>query len=56
VLLQSAFQSPKQMQALLEHPSPKADEHMTLRERKNRFIDKHYRVAERKVLGIYHKF
>lgn len=55
VLLQTAFHSPKQMQALLEHPSPKADEHMTLRERKNRFIDKHYRVAEKRVLGIFHK-
>jgi hypothetical protein len=55
VLLQLSFGSPKQMQSLLEHPSPKQDEHMTLREQKNRFVDKHYRVAEQKVLGIFHK-
>jgi len=55
VLLQIGFSSPSTMQRLIMDPSPRLDEHTTLREKRNRFIDKHYRLASAKLLGIYHK-
>lgn len=53
--LQTGFTSPFFMQQLLRTPSPKLDEHTTLREKRNRFVDMHYRVGGGKTLGIYHK-
>lgn len=54
-MLQLGMESPLTMQAMLQHPSPTADGHTTVREKKNRFVDKHYKIANQKVLGIYHK-
>lgn len=55
VILQLGFSSPAQMQQLVADPSPQIDEHTTLRERKNRFVDRHYKLANEKLLGIFHK-
>ena len=55
MLHQTGFNSFKQMQEIFVHPSPQVDEHTTLRERKNRFVDKHYKLSTGKILGIRHK-
>lgn len=54
-MLQLGIESPQVMQQMIQHPSPTADGHMTIREKKNRFVDRHYKIANEKVLGIYHK-
>jgi len=54
-MLQLGIESPLTMQQMLQHPSPTADGHMTIREKKNRFVDRHYKIANEKILGIFHK-
>jgi hypothetical protein len=55
VIAQLGFNSPLDLYRLCVTPSPAFDGKTTLRERRNRYVDMHFRLANRKVLGIFHK-